>query len=158
MTPDRATPPNAAQAAPAADRSRPPPPVRRACLLILASLAIGVILLWPGVRPNPPGEEAAPALFTLAALVVFGGLTLWLAARLYQGRNWARWAMLGYLMLGWWFTSSELNNQFLQAPIVGFMDLVCIAMEGLACWLLFTGAGARWFADLGVQARGRRAG
>ncbi|HSW04964.1 hypothetical protein [Aquabacterium sp.] len=104
--------------------------------------------LLTGIRPDAPGEEPVPAWVTAGIVMVFGGLTIWLAAKTHQGRNWARWALLGYLMLGWWLSSSELTEQFMRSPLVGFIDVLCIGMELAACGLLFGGQSAAWFTDL----------
>jgi hypothetical protein len=37
---------------------------------------------------------------------------------------------------------------------LGAIDAVCIVMEAVACYLLFFGEGARWFAALAARRRG----
>jgi len=148
MTPDPFAPPTAEVAE--VNTSRPPMPraVSLACRLIMASLALGIVSLLPGIRPPRPDDPLVPLAYTIAAVVVFGGLTIWFAIEVLRGRPWARWVMLAYLVLGWWLGAGELNDDFLRSPVLGVLDVVCIVLEVAACGLLFSGAGARWFAAL----------
>jgi len=119
--------------------------VRLACTLVLLSLVVGAVTLLPGVRPEPPGAEPVPFLFTLAVLLVFGGLTVWLVKVVERGRNWGRWALLAYLALGWWLGIDQITEDFALSPLVGFVDMGCIVVEMVAAVLLFWGAAGRWF-------------
>jgi len=141
-------PPSADLADPEAENPHPPVSVRRACQLILGSLALGLLTLMPGIRPVTSQDEAVPFAFTAAFALIFGGLTVWLTVKLYRRKNWARWAMLAYLLLGWLLAGSSLNDDFVQSPIAGIIDIVCIAMEAVACWYIFLGGGAHWYAKL----------
>jgi hypothetical protein len=147
MTPNPYAPPGAEVADPVHGRPSPPPSVRNACLLILASLALGLVTLLPDVRLPAPDESAIPLGVVLGIVVVFGGLTVWFAIQTLRGRNWARWAMLFYLMLGWLLVGSELDSEMARAPMAAIIDTVCIAMELVACGLLFFGTGGRWFSE-----------
>ena len=146
-------PPGTEVADPAAAQA--PPAVRRACILFLTSLALGLVTLLPGVRPAPAEDAAVPAAFTFFVVLFFGGLTVWLTWKLYRGRNWARWAMLAYVLFGWWMGTSELTDDFLASPVAGMIDIVCIAIEAVACWSLFFGAAAGWYRALAAS-RSRR--
>jgi hypothetical protein len=154
MPPD----PFAHPSADAADANAPRPPapraVRIACRLVIASLALGLVGLLPDIRLPRPEEAAAPLTFTVGSIVVFGGLTIWLAVEVLRGKPWARWAMLAYLALGWWLGAGDLGDDFLRSPVLGIIDAVCIVMEALACYLLFFGEGARWFAAMAARRRG----
>ena len=147
-------PPPAANAA-GTDRSRlelrPPDAVRKACLLILASLFLGLVTLIPGVQPVSPDAADTPLLVTIFVAALSIGLTVWLAVKVYDGRNWARWAMLAFLALGWWLDGSELTEDFIQSPLAGAIEAICIVMEAVACGYLFFGRGARWYAELSAQ-------
>ena len=138
-------PPNAKVTDPSNVQPPPPREIRTACRLILLSLVLGLVTLAPGIRPERPGDAEVPLLFTLGLTVFFSGLTVWLALKLYGGRNWARWVMLAYLAAGWWVAGSELQENFALSPVSGVIDVVCAAMEVVACWLFIAGKGARWF-------------
>jgi len=153
--PNPYAPPGSEVADPSRTMPPVPPAVRRACLLFLSSLALGLVTLLPGVRPVRPDDAAVPALFTLLVVLFFGGITVWLTWKLYRGRNWARWTMLAYVLFGWWIGASELTDDFLASPLAGLIDLVCIAIEAIGCWALFFGAGAGWYRTL-AAARSRR--
>ena len=118
-----------------------PPTVRLACQLVLAAFALGLVTLLPGVDVPRPEDAALPGVF----VAIFGVITLWLTYATYQGRNWARWALLAYLILGWFLVSGELVSDFERAPLVGSLNLAAVVMELAAVWLLFAGAGAKWF-------------
>jgi hypothetical protein len=153
-----ATDPFARPSADAVDVNTPRPPVPRsvriACRLVIASLALGLVGLLPAIRLPRPEEAVAPLTFTVGSIVVFGGLTIWLAIEVLRGKPWARWAMLVYLMLGWWLSAGDLGDDFLRSPVLGAIDAVCIVMEAFACYLLFFGDGARWFGALAARRRG----
>jgi hypothetical protein len=149
-------PPNAEVADPPSDAPPPPREIRRACGLILVAMVLGLVTLLPGVRPERAGAEDVPAFVTFGLIVFFSGLTIWLALKIYRGSGWARWAMLAYLALGWWLAGSELQETFAGSPVSGLIDVVCIAMEAVACALLTLGNGARWFSQLAERRRARR--
>jgi len=148
MSNDPYRPPSAEVQDPPVTRSPPPQQVSQARLLIWASLALGLLELLPGIRPELPDAPDVPLSVTLGLVVIFGGITLWLADRLHGGKNWARWAMLVYMILGWATSADDFGVYFTVSPIAGMISLACIALELVACWFLFTGAGDRWFAEL----------
>jgi hypothetical protein len=119
--------------------------VRLACRMILASMALGLASLVPGVRAPLDGVPEAAPIVTLLLLALFTGLTLWLLWSLALRRNWARWAMLAFLGLGWWLSSEDLMGEFLRSPLAATLDASCIALEMIACVLLFSAAADRWF-------------
>jgi hypothetical protein len=150
-------PPGAEVADPVSQQLPTPPQVKLACQMIIATLVVGVITLFPGVREPAAGDAEVPFLFTLVLVAVFGGLTLLLASRILQGRNWARWAMLVYLGAGWALAGPSLADDFYLSPIAAVIDAISIPVEAIACWMLFTGAGGQWFAALGAgRTRTRR--
>ena len=142
------------------DASRPPVPraVSLACRLIMVSLVLGIVGLLSGIRTPRPDDPDTPLAYTLVAIAFFGGLTVWFALEVLRGKPWSRWVMLAYLALGWWLGASEMADDFLRSPLLGTIDAVSIGLEGMACWLLFFGDGARWFAALAALRRGRPAG
>ena len=146
-------PPGAEVADPVSRQLPAPPQVKLACQMIIATLVVGIITLFPGVREPAAADAEVPLLFTLVLIVVFGGLTLLLASRILQGRNWARWAMLAYLGAGWALAGPNLADDFYLSPIAAIIDAISIPVEAVACWMLFTGAGGQWFAALAAEKR-----
>lgn len=132
---------------PPASAGPPPAAVRIACGLVLVSLAVGVLTMLPGVR-QPEAEAPGSAIALLVAYALFGALTLWLTRRTWQGRHWARWALLAYLAFGWALYALSLTDEMVAAPMAALVNTVCVAIELAACGLLFFGAGARWFASI----------
>jgi hypothetical protein len=153
MTPNPYAPPDAEVADVTSLRPPTPRAVGNACRLIIASLVLGIVSLLPGIRVPRPDDPQVPLAFTLGSVVVFGGLTLWLALEVWRGKRWARWVMLAYLVLGWWLGAGDMSDDFLRSPLLGTLDAVCILLEAIACALLFFGAGARWFAALAALRR-----
>jgi hypothetical protein len=148
------SPPAAEVADPA--HALPPQPgtVRLAVQLIIGALALGVIsLLVPGIRIPTPEEAEVPFIFTMIIIVIFGGITLWFASGVTQGKNWARWAMLAWLAVGWLMVGSEFGDEFTRSPVSSMIDAACIAMEAAACCLLFGAASQDWFAAMAVARR-----
>jgi hypothetical protein len=126
--------------------------VRIACGLVLTSLAVGVLTMLPGVRR----AEAMPAGSTAIEWLAYAGfvaLAIWFTRRSWQGRRWARWALLVYLAIGWAMYALTLSDEMVAAPMAALVNTLCLAMELSACGLLFFGAGARWFAALRSAAR-----
>lgn len=154
MTPNPFAPPTAEVADVNLSRPQRPQAVNLACRLIMISLALGIVSLLPGIRPPRPDDPLVPLSFTLGAVVVFGGLTIWFAIEVLRGKPWARWVMLAYLVLGWLLGAGEMSDDFLRSPVLGVIDAACIVLELLACRLLFFGAGAQWFAALSAMRRG----
>jgi hypothetical protein len=140
MTPVEPVHPSDARAA-----RLPPHEIWRACLLIVASLALSLALLIPGVAPLRPNEPATPVLESLVILAFFGGLTLWLAFKVLQRRNWARWGLFIYLALTWLLAAQSMPEDFAMSPWAGAIEFVSVGMEMLAVWLLFFGHGPKWF-------------
>lgn len=128
----------------------PPRPiqVRRACYLVLASLFLGLLTLLPAIHGDRPGEPSIPLFFMLSMVILLGGLIFWLVRKIYQGKSWARWGMLAYLLLGWGLAGSALAEDFLYAPLAGVINIACVAMEGAAAWFLFFGKGAKWYVKI----------
>jgi hypothetical protein len=131
----------------------PPPAVKRACLLIIVSMVLGIVTLLPGVRTPVPGEEDVPFLFVVAIVAVFGSFTLWLLWCIVRGRNWARWGMLVFLGVGWVMVGMEWPQSLGRDPLASAIDIFSLALEAAACSLLFLGPGARWFAGLAARRR-----
>jgi hypothetical protein len=143
-------------AAPVADPALPRRPlaVRVACQLLLLSLVLGLATYLPGIRVDRPEDAEIPLFVTIGMLGFFLGLSLLLIAKCHEGRNWARWVNLAYLALGWWLGAEDIGAHFQTAPLAALMEIVSMAMEMGACWLLMTGIGHYWFGQL-ARARAR---
>jgi hypothetical protein len=139
------SPPTKASSEPSSTRKARPNDIREACRLILGAFVIGLVSLWPGLRSETEGESAAAVVITALVVLAFGALTVWLARKLWLGKNWARWAMLGYLSLGWVLAVSDFEAEMARSPISAIIYVVTALMELFACWLLFFGGGAQWF-------------
>jgi hypothetical protein len=137
-------PPKAPSERSPSEKARPND-IREACRLILGAFVIGLVSLWPGLRAEPEGESAPILVITILIVLAFGALTVWLSRKIWLGKNWARWAMLGYLILGWALAVSDFETEMARSPISAIIYVVTALMEVFACWLLFFGAGARWF-------------
>ena len=135
----------------------PPRPngVANACYLVVGALLLSLVALIPAVRGDRPDDPQTPLMVTLVFIVIFGGLTFWLAQRTYPGKNWARWWLLAYLVIGWLMAGSELTEDFLHSPSAGLINLFCIGLEAVAAWLLFAGPGAAWFARISAIRKGK---
>jgi hypothetical protein len=145
---DRYAPPRSEVSDPKRTRPPSPPSVRLACLLILAGLALSLVSLLPFIRPPAPDEQDVPLWVTLLVVAIFGSLTVWFTVQTSRGKNWARWAILLYLAFGWVLSAMEFQTELERAPLFVMINSVCIALELVACWKLFTGEGAGWFAEL----------
>ncbi len=145
MTGNPFEPPRAELADAPAGPGPMPRGVQLACTLVLVSLVIGAVTLLPGVRPEDPAAEPVPFTFTLAVLLFFGGITVWLVRMVQRARNWGRWLLLAYLALGWWLGLEQITDDFTASPLIGLVDVASIAMEMVAAVLLFAGAAGRWF-------------
>ena len=153
MSENRYQPPNAEVADSAAHGPRPRA-VGLACQLLLISVALSLATYLPGIRVDRAEDAEVPLAFTVLFVAILVSLSLWLIAKSYEGKNWARWANLAYLAIGWWFATQEIGPQFLASPVAGAIEFVVILMELAACGLLFFGIGNHWFKEV---ARARRA-
>ena len=119
-----------------------PRSVRRACQLLVASTLLG----FAGVTgPFEFPTFARPwlsLLGALAAVVVVTSVIFWLILKAYRGRNWARWMVVLLLAPTWALGALEFPGELAQAPIATLVGITTSALDILACWLLFFGAGA----------------
>lgn len=145
---NRYAPPEAEVADPTPPRRSIPPQIQKACWLILASLVLGIISLLPAIRPPAPDDQPVSIVVSLIVIFLFSALTVWFILGILRGKNWARWVMLVFLGTGWLLAGSELESEFVRVPLAATIDVVCITMETVACWLLFFGRDATWFSRL----------
>ena len=127
--------------------ARPPRPkaVRHACGLVVAAFVLGLVTFFPGVHVRQPDDPNVSGIYLLAIVVTFGAVLLSFTYATLQRRNWARWALLMYLINGWLLTARHISHDFDRTPLLGSLAVATTGMELLAVWLLFTGIGAKWF-------------
>lgn len=144
-------PPEAPVADPAAANVPRPPEVALACRILWIVFVLGFVTLLPSVRgewwlPHDGGDDSAMA----ASMVMAGVLSaifaffVWYTGR---GRNWARWALLAYLIFGWIVMVADFPRSVSATPIAALLDVVMAVTEVWACHLLFRGPGAAWFSQ-----------
>jgi len=135
-----------------------PQRVRLACQLLVASTLLG----FAGVTVPPElSTSARPWLVLLGGLAVAvaaTGVTFWVIFKIYRGRNWARWITFLLLAPGWALGALDFPGDLVQAPMAAVVGVTTTALDILACWLLFFGAGASsYFRQTDAPVVGRRA-
>ena len=145
MNPDRYDPPAAQLADPPSAAGDAPPSVRRACRFIIIALLLSLAGLVPGLRADDPTVPPVPLWIEATWVGVFTLLTVWLVVLLLRRRNWARWATLALLGLGWLAFAADFSDIFLRSPVAGMLDVVVTAFEVWATSLLFSGESRAWF-------------
>lgn len=139
----RYAPPTAPVAdAPPPPRSQPPRPVAWANSLIGVIVGLCGIPLFISVGLRRP-QTLLPA-FALGVVVLL--TMLWLSRPLARRRRWARSALLGCFAMVWIQAALDLAPLLAQSALVGGFMIAAIVLQLGVCALLFSGAGARWFA------------
>lgn len=125
--------------------------IARACRLLLLSMALGVVALAPSISGHwwaspdssvPDSIALAFSLsFTLAGLALYA-LLIYLT---YTRRNWARWALLAFLTFGWILLVKDFSRLQSDTPMAALWNAASMALELVACYLLFLGRDAAWF-------------
>ena len=143
------------------DYSAPKPPrpeqVTRACQIFWVVIVLSLLTLHPSIRGewwSVPGAEAPEAagfvgqimmFVAVGLLVVFTVLFAVLVWLVRRGRNWARWVLLAYLILGWVSLVFDFQRSMFETPVAAAGDVLVVLAEVWACYLLFSGSGAQWF-------------
>lgn len=144
-------PPEAPVADPAAFMAPRPPEVALACRILWIVFVLGFVTLLPSIRgewwlsTGSVGDEPSGLAAGLVMAVILSALFaifMWWTS---LGRNWARWALLGYLIFGWLVMVTDFPRSIAETPIAAFLDVVMAITEVWACHLLFRGPGAAWF-------------
>lgn len=123
-----------------------PPAIRLATRLLWGTMLLSLINLFPGVRTDYwESLEDAPlelvtAIFVLV-FVLFSTLVIYIGKRV----NWARWVMFVFLGYGWIDTATNLSSLLAQGQLAIAVEIVVVAGEIYAIWLLFFSEGAQWF-------------
>lgn len=123
-----------------------PESVRKALLLLYATLGVGVVR---SVIDFPRLVERSAAAGGLGFLVFVGVFTLailWLNIFLIGKRyNWARYLFLVLFVLGVPFSIKPLIESLSTAPISGLLGLVQAIAQAVGLVLLFKTSSAVWF-------------
>jgi len=72
-------------------------------------------------------------------------LIIWLTYEVSRGRNWARVTLLVFLVLGMPSFLSQLPATFQRSIVLAATEVVILLLQCFALYLVFIGAGARWF-------------
>ena len=122
-----------------------PRSVAWACVLLLASMAVGLISLLPFVDPPVPGEPAAMTAMIWGITLVFTALELWLLRCVWQRRNWARWVMVAMTVAGIALSLPVIGEDWTRSPLVAGLGIAGAVLSAVGAALLSLGASARWF-------------
>ena len=131
----------------------PPRPtqISLAIRILWLGFIAGLLSLHPWLRGTwwvNPGEttSAAASLAVVIALtLVFSAFFIWLLVRAGRRKNWARWVLLVYLVIGWISVAIDLPETLSATPFAGAIDFLVAMAELWASYLLFLSPGASWF-------------
>ena len=127
-----------------ADLERPlvmvarPPAVTLAIRLLWCSLALGTLSSILG--------QVLTSSAGVVSVVIGLALGAWVTHKVSQGRNWARIASLVVFLVAVAAVVLQLTESVQRSVFVAITEVASYALHGLALYLVFTGAGARWFA------------
>jgi uncharacterized membrane protein HdeD (DUF308 family) len=116
-----------------------------ACLLTLASMAVGFVSLLPFVDPPMSGEPAAMTAMVWGITLVVAVIELWILRSVWQRRNWARWVMVALTVFGIAFSVPTLAEDWTRAPLLAWLSIASCAIGAVAAALLLAHPAARWF-------------
>jgi hypothetical protein len=124
-----------------------PSNVQRFEQLMYLSIAIGALniaLDWGRlVSVARPVGGAVFVLVVDAFVFVFLISLIWLIGR--RAKNWARWVLLIFFLLGTPTAVRVVVNNLRVKPFVGALGLVQVALQVIALFLIFTGNSRAWF-------------
>ncbi len=116
-----------------------------ACGLMLASLTISFVALLPFVDPPMPDEPVAMTALVWGITAVATATQLWLLRCVWRRRNWARWLMVGLIVLAIASNLLVLEEDWARAPVVAWLNFAALALIAVAAGLLLARPSARWF-------------
>ena len=76
---------------------------------------------------------------------LFSGFYMGLTFLIGRRHGWARWAMLGFLVLGWVIQGVDFQRSLAETPAAAFADLLMAGAELWACCLLYSARASAWF-------------
>lgn len=144
-------PPEAPVADPVAANVPRPPEVALACRILWIVFVLGFVTLLPSIRgewwmsPGLSGDDASGLAAGLVMALILSALFAYFVWWISRGRNWARWALLAYLIFGLLVMVADFPRSISETPIAAVLDVVMAIAEVWACHLLFRGPGAAWF-------------
>ncbi len=151
---DRYAPPRtdvADIATPDALLSSRPRSVAWACLLMLASMAVGLISLLPWVDAPIPGEPAAMTAMIWGITLALLAVELWILHCVWQRRTWARWVMVALTVFGIAVGMPVIAEDWTRSPVVAWLGIASSALSAVAAVLLLVRPAARWFKGAAVR-------
>lgn len=142
MTQDpRYSPPTAAVADPPSPGV--PQRVRAAVRLLWISMALAVPACIFSLMRGP--EDASVAVGAIIYVVLFA-INAWINLMIYRGRNWARIVTFVFLLIGAYYMAVPVEEPVPAGVVEWLLNAVCMALEAVAVYWLFTQPGAAWFA------------
>src|SRR5262245_23953709 len=118
-----------------------PQPVVHAVVLLWASLLLAMpVLYWEQQRS--PADTVA-VYWGMAMVLV--GLSVLVNVFIWRGSNWARILFLVLLVISVLSLLGTMDEMLSHPPIEIVLNLVMLAIEAIAVYLLFTKPGALWF-------------
>ena len=116
-----------------------------ACMLLLASMAIGLISLLPWLDPPIPGEPVAMTAMIWGITLALLAVELWILHCVWQRKSWARWLMLALTVFGIAVGMPVIAEDWTRAPLVAWLGIVSSALSAVTAALLLARPAARWF-------------
>lgn len=130
-----------------------PREVSLACRILWVIFVLSFFTLNTTVRgewwKSPGASDDAAELGYIGIVVVtaiFSALFALLIWQMGRRRNWARWGLLVFVIVGGVTLAGDFSRSISQTPIAAVFDVVALSFEIWACYLIFRGPGARWFA------------
>ena len=121
-------------------RNPRPPQVQRAIWLLWASIALGLPLVM--VQES---QGDGMGLGTLIFVLLFTGIGAWLVLQISKGVNWVRHVYCGLFVFSMFVVFADITAMMQRSVIEVLLNLLNLAMDGVAMFWLYTGAGAAWF-------------
>lgn len=129
-----------------------PAEVTRACGILWAVWVASFLTLHPAVSgewwlvPEAEGPDAeAGVVFIVAMVALFAGafaVLVWLTGR---GHNWARWALLLYVIGTTTLGAVDFPRSLAETPAAAGIDAMLALAEAWALVLLFSKSAGPWF-------------
>lgn len=121
--------------------------VINACRLLAASFTLGLLALPSILLDFPDSEQNTLMSFLAVFIVLYGVFVTLLVIKLCAGRNWARWATALLVVIGIYMIIESLADNWQKHRFLAVMDMVSIAIEVVAVWLLFAAQSNQWFSS-----------
>jgi hypothetical protein len=112
-----------------------------AVVLLWISFALGVPAAYWEHQRTP--ADVAPVYWVLAALII--GLFILVIVFLGRGRNWARIVLLVLVVISFLSFLGTMGEMLSHPAIEIVLNVVTLAIDAVAVYLVFTKPGALWF-------------